>query len=77
MDELLSKLFSIFSLLFFVQVSSCDYFLYTKNPHNLSILMGGEVLRVKGFGGANAQSCNISEKGFNPAGIAIIFCDMS
>lgn len=53
MDELLSKLFSLFFLLFFVQVPSCDYFLYNKNPHNLTMLMGGEVLRVKGFGGAN------------------------
>lgn len=53
MNELLSKLFSIFFLLFFVQVPSCDYFLYNKNPRHLTMLMGGEVLRVKGFGGAN------------------------
>lgn len=32
-----------------VIVFSCN-----KNPHNLSMLMGRENLRVKGFGGANA-----------------------
>lgn len=43
-----------FFLLLFMQVPSCDYFLHNKNPHNLSMLMSGKVLRVKGFGGANA-----------------------
>lgn len=77
MDELLSKLCSIFFLLFFVQVPSCDYFLYNKNPHNLTMLMGGEVLRVKGFGGANVLFCKVSEKGFNLSGTAIICRDVS
>lgn len=56
MDELLSELISIFFLLFFVQAPDCDYFYIIKIPlliHSLSTLMGGEVLRVKGFGGAN------------------------
>lgn len=56
MDKLLSKLLSIFPVIFFfVQVPDCDYFYIIKilsSIHGLITLIGGGVLKVKGFGEA-------------------------